>query len=181
MRLRRATSFDIQDDPSEVVCHFLVGHTMRIWLDGDAVPRDVKELVYRASTRLGMEVILVANQSIWIPPGNPGVTCITVREGANIADKYIVEHVAENDIVVTADIPLAASLVGKSAWVIGPRGEEYDPANIASRLATRDLFDAARGAGIELPGPAPYRPKDRHAFAATLDRVITRAKKRAAR
>ncbi len=151
---------------------------MKIWLDGDAVPRDVKEIVYRASSRLGLDVILVANQSLWIPPGNPRITCITVREGANIADKYIVEHVAESDIVVTADIPLAAALVGKAVWVIGPRGEEYDPENIVSRLATRDLFDAARGAGMELPGPAPYRPKDRHAFAATLDRVMTRAQKK---
>ena len=150
---------------------------MRIWIDADAAPREVKELVFRAAARLKMPVVLVANQPIWVPPGNSLFSCITVRDGANIADKYIVDHAESGDLAITADIPLAAQLVDKQVFVIDPRGELYDDRNVAGRLAGRNLFDAARGAGMEFSGPAPYSPKDRIAFASTLDRILTRAMK----
>lgn len=150
---------------------------MRIWIDADAAPREVKELVFRAAARLKMPVVLVANQPIWVPPGNSLFSSITVRDGANIADKYIVDHAESGDLAITADIPLAAQLVDKQVFVIDPRGELYDDRNVAGRLAARDLFDAARGAGMEFSGPAPYSPKDRIAFASSLDRILTRAMK----
>jgi len=150
---------------------------MRIWIDADAAPRDVKELVYRASARLKLPVVLVANQSIWVPPGNSLISGITVTDGANIADKYIVDQSEPGDLAITADIPLAAQLVMKGVFVIDPRGEEFDDRNIAGRLAARDLFDAARGAGMEFSGPAPYSAKDRNEFASSLDRILTRALK----
>lgn len=150
---------------------------MRIWIDADAAPREVKELVFKAATRLKLPVVLVANQSICVPPGNSLFSSVTVRDGANIADKYIVDHAAAGDLAITADIPLAAQLVDKQVLVIDPRGEQFDDRNMAGRLAARDLFDAARGAGMEFSGPAPYSPKDRAAFASALDRILTKATK----
>ena len=154
---------------------------MRIWIDGDAAPREVKEMVFRASARLKLPVVVVANQSIWVPPSNGLITSIAVRDGANVADKYIVEHSTAGDLVITADIPLAAQLVEKKVYVVDPRGEQYDETNVFGRLTARDLFDAARGAGMELSGPPPYSAKNRAAFASTFDRVLTRAIKLANR
>jgi uncharacterized protein YaiI (UPF0178 family) len=147
---------------------------MKIWIDADAAPREVKEMVFRASARLKVEVTLVANQSIWAPK-NSLITSITVRDGANMADKYLVEHASAGDIAITADVPLAADLVAKKVFVIDPRGIEYDDRNVASRLGARDLADAARGAGFELSGPPPYSSKDKSAFASALDRTLTKA------
>jgi uncharacterized protein len=149
---------------------------MKIWIDADAAPREVKELIFKAATRLNLSVVLVANQSMWVPPGSL-FSNVAVPEGANVADKYIVDHAEPGDLAITADIPLAAQLVDKQIYVIDPRGEQYDDHNVKGRLAARDLFDAARGAGMEFSGPAPYSPKDRGAFASTLDRVLTKATK----
>ena len=148
---------------------------MQIWIDADAAPREVKEIVFKASARLKIPVVLVANQSIWFPPSTSLISCVAVRHGANVADKYIVDHAQLGDMAITADIPLAAQLVDKQVLVVDPRGEEYDDRNVVGRLAARDLFDAARGAGMEFSGPQPYNPKDRAAFASTFDRVLTRA------
>jgi len=120
---------------------------------------------------------LVANQSLWIPNANGLISCVAVSDGANIADRYIVAHAVPGDLAITADIPLAALLVDKQVQVIDPRGEEYDDRNVYGRLAARDLLDAARGAGMQLSGPAPYSAKDRKAFASALDRVLTRTMK----
>jgi uncharacterized protein YaiI (UPF0178 family) len=150
---------------------------MKLWIDADAAPRDAKELVFRASKRLGIEVTLVANQSIGVPPGNRLIQVVTVRDGANVADQYIVEHSRPGDVVLTADIPLAAQLVAKEVFVLDPRGEIYDDRNVGARLAARDFLDAARGAGMELSGPRPYSQRDRTSFASALDRVLTRALK----
>lgn len=152
---------------------------MKIWIDADAAPREAKELVYRASQRLDIEVILVANQSIGVPPGNKRIRAVTVRDGANVADRYIVEHSESGDIAITADIPLAADLVAKQVYVLDPRGEVFDDRNVGSRLASRDLLDAARGAGMELSGPRPYSQRDRTRFASALDRILTQAMKKA--
>ena len=149
---------------------------MKIWIDADAAPREVKELVFKSGARLQLQVILVANQTIWVPP-NKLFSAVTVSEGANEADKYMVEKAEAGDLAITADIPLAAQLVAKSVLVINPRGEEYVDRNMAGILAARDLLDAARGAGMDLGGPPPYSPKDRHAFASSLDRILTRALK----
>ncbi len=151
---------------------------MKIWIDADAAPRDAKELVFRASARLKIPIVLVANQSILAPTNSRLVSSVTVRDGANIADRYIVEHAQPGDVAITADIPLAAELVAKEVFVIDPRGQEYDDRNVSSRLAARDLFDAARGAGMEFSGPAPYSAKDKSLFASALDRILTRALKR---
>ena len=151
---------------------------MKIWIDADAAPRDVKELVFRASSRLKIPVVLVANQSLSTPSGSSLISSVTVRDGANVADQYIVQNSTTGDLTITADIPLAAQLVAKQVYVIDPRGEEYDERNISGRLASRDFLDLARGAGMELSGPAPYGPKDRTAFASTLDRVLTKALKK---
>jgi uncharacterized protein YaiI (UPF0178 family) len=148
---------------------------MRIWIDADAAPRDAKELIYRASKRLQIEVVLVANQSIATPPGTRLIRSVTVRDGANVADQYIVEHSESGDVVITADIPLAAQLVAKNVFALDPRGNVFDDSNIGSRLAARDFFDAARGAGMELSGPQPYSQRDRTEFASALDRVLTKA------
>ena len=151
---------------------------MKIWIDADAAPRDVKDLVFRASRRLTIEVTLVANRPTPLPPANRLVNSITVREGADVADRFIATHAQPGDVAITADIPLAAQLVAKDVFVLDPRGELLDDRNIGGRLAARDFLDAARGAGMETAGPKPYSQRDRIAFAATLDRVLTRAIKR---
>lgn len=149
---------------------------VKVWIDADAAPREVKEIVFRAARRLSVEAVLVANQWLTAPPGNPFVVAVRVQGGPDMADRHIAEHAEPGDVAVTADIPLAARLVEKRVTVIDPRGEEYSEENIGERLATRDLMDGLRGAGLlETGGPRPYGPRDRQAFATTLDRVLTRA------
>lgn len=148
---------------------------MKLWIDADAAPRDVKEVVYRAAKRLELETLLVANQRLTVPPGNAYVSTVRVEGGPDEADRYIAEHSEAGDVAVTADIPLAASLVEKGVLVIDPRGEEYTTENVGERLAVRDFMDGLRGAGVETGGSRPYGSKDRQAFAGALDRVLTRA------
>ena len=145
---------------------------MRIWIDADAAPREVKEVVFRAAKRLGIETVLVANQWLTAPSF---VTVVRVEGGPDIADRHIAEHAEPGDVAVTADIPLAARLVEKSVAAIDPRGAEYTEDNVADRLAVRDLMDGLRDAGLQTGGPRPWSPKDKQTFAATLDRVLTRA------
>ena len=152
---------------------------MKLWVDADAAPRDVKEIVFRSARRLQIETILVANQWITTPMGDPLIRAVRVAGGPDVADQHIAEHAEPGDVAVTADIPLASKLVEKKVSVIDPRGVEYDEENVGERLAVRDFMDGLRGAGIETSGPRPYSPKDRQSFAATLDRVLTRALKKA--
>lgn len=147
---------------------------MRLWIDADAMPRDVKEVLFRAAARLELEAILVANQALAVPAGNPAVRSVVVEGGADVADRYIAAHAAPEDVAITADIPLAAQLVGLGLAVIDPRGREYTPENIGEILSARDLMYDLRGAGLAAGGPAAYQPRDRVAFANTLDRVLTR-------
>lgn len=148
---------------------------MKLWIDADAAPRDVKEMVFRAAKRLELETVLVANQRLTPPPGNAFVSAVRVEGGPDVADAYIAEHAAPGDVAVTADIPLAAILVEKRAFVIDPRGHEYTPENVGERLAVRDFMDGLRGANVETGGAKPYGAKDKQAFAGALDRVLTRA------
>lgn len=148
---------------------------LTLWIDADAAPRDVKEIVFRAARRLEMPTALVANQRLQTPPGNPFVTAVRVEGGPDVADRYIAERAEPGDVAVTADIPLASILVEKGVRVIDPRGEEYTPENVGERLTVRDFMESLRGSGVETGGSRPYGPKDRQAFASALDRVLTRA------
>ena len=148
--------------------------TLKIWIDADAAPRDVKELVFRAAKRLGIEVILVANQRLQTPPGNPFVSAVRVEGGPDVADRYIAEHAVAGDLVVTQDVPLAAQLVPREVAVLDPRGEEHTAETIGERLSVRDFMDQARLSGIVTGGPPPYDARARQAFAAALDRALTR-------
>jgi uncharacterized protein YaiI (UPF0178 family) len=148
---------------------------VRLWIDADAAPRDVKEIVFRAAARLQIDTILVANQRVTIPPGNPTVSSVWVAGGPDVADAHIAEHADAGDIAVTADIPLAAKLVEKHVVVIDPRGHQYTSENVGERLSMRDFMEGLRGAGVETGGPKGYNSKDKAAFASSLDRLLTRA------
>jgi uncharacterized protein len=146
---------------------------MQIWVDADACPGEIKELLYRAAERLKIKLTLVANQSMRVPRSD-FIDTLLVPGGANVADRRIVELAAPGDLVVTADIPLAADAVAKGAEAIDPRGELYTDANIGERLAMRNVLDQLRGGGHIGGGPANFGPKDRQAFANQLDRWLVK-------
>lgn len=148
---------------------------MKIWVDADAAPVDVKAIVARAALRLELETVLVANQRLRAPTNNPFVTCLRVAGGPDVADDHIAEHARPGDVAITADIPLAARLVEVGVHTIDPRGTEYTRANIGERLSVRDFMDQLRSTGVETGGPASYGARDKQAFAAALDRILTRA------
>ena len=147
----------------------------RIWLDADACPRDVKEVVFRASGRTGTAVVLVANKAMFTPAGNALVTMVQVSGGADVADDHIVAHAIAGDLVVTADIPLAARLVPLRVVVIDPRGELLDAENIGERLSVRDFMSDVRDTGVLTGGPRAYSPRDKQRFASALDAALQRA------
>jgi uncharacterized protein len=148
---------------------------MRIWIDADAAPRAVKEIVFRAAKRLELETVMVANQRLSAPLNNPFVSAVLVQGGPDMADRHIADHASIGDLVITADIPLAASLVEKRIMVLDPRGELYDEENIRERLSIRDFMESLRGSGVETGGAKPYGAREKQAFAAALDRVLTAA------
>jgi uncharacterized protein YaiI (UPF0178 family) len=148
---------------------------MQIWVDADACPGEIKELLYRAAERLKVKMTLVANQSLRIPRSE-FIQTLLVPDGANIADRRIVELAVPGDLVVTADIPLAADVVAKGAEAIDPRGRLYSQANIGERLAVRNMLDQLRGSGHIDGGPSYFGPKDRQAFANQFDRWMARKK-----
>lgn len=151
---------------------------MTLWIDADAAPRDVKELVFRAAKRLAIPTFLVANQHLAVPRFHPTVHAVVVAGGPDVADRHIAERAVPGDLAVTADIPLAAALVEKGVTVLDPRGQEFGPANIAERLSVRDFMDGLRASGVETGGPRPYGSKDRQAFASALDRTLARLNRR---
>lgn len=151
---------------------------MKIWIDADASPRDVKEIVFRAALRLEIETVLVANHRLATPLNNSWVTAVRVQDGADVADRYIAAQAEPGDVVVTADIPLAAVLVEKGLVVLDPRGEEYSEENVRERLSIRDFMDSLRSTGVDTGGPKAFGPREKRAFAATLDRVLTVATRR---
>lgn len=145
---------------------------MQVWVDADACPGPIKELLFRAAQRTKTKVTLVANQPLHTPPSE-FVDAISVPAGMNVADRRIVELVQPGDLVITADIPLAADVVAKGAQALDPRGELYTDANVGERLAFRNLFDELRGSGQITGGPSNFTAKDRQAFANQLDRWLT--------
>lgn len=144
----------------------------KIWIDADACPRVVKEVIYKESSRNQLEVILVAN-SYLEHPLSPLIKSIKVEMGADVADQYIVDNLDPTDIVITADIPLAAFAVEKEATAINPRGEIYTEENVKERLSMRDFMTSLRDNGFNTGGPAAFGPKDKEAFTNSLNRLIT--------
>ncbi|GMV30880.1 MAG: hypothetical protein AMXMBFR59_30050 [Rhodanobacteraceae bacterium] len=144
---------------------------MRLWVDADACPNVIKDILFRAADRAGVETILVANQHIRTPPSRH-VRSLQVPGGFDAADALIAERVERGDLVVTADIPLAAKVVEKGALALNPRGELYTADSIAQRLSLRNFMDELRGAGIDTGGPAALHARDRQAFANQLDRLL---------
>jgi uncharacterized protein len=149
---------------------------VQIWVDADACPAAVKELLFRSADRTQTRTILVSNQIIRTP-SSPWIESILVPGGMNVADRRIVQLLSAGDLVITADIPLAADAVAKGAAVIDPRGALYDHANIGERLAMRNLMDEMRGAGQIVRGPSNFTAQDRQAFANQLDRWLTASRK----
>lgn len=147
---------------------------MTIWLDGDACPRPVKEIAFRAAARTRIEAILVANRDLRVPR-TPWARAVRVARGFDVADHHILREAAAGDIVITADIPLAAALVPNGVKVLSPRGEVFDEDNIGDRLATRDLLQGLRDLGAVTGGPPPFGEADRRNLASALDRLLTRA------
>ena len=147
---------------------------MRIWVDADACPVAIKEVLYRAAERVGVELTLVANQSLSVPPSRY-IKALRVPGGFDVADRHISERVEAGDLVVTADIPLAADVVAKGALALNPRGQLYTEDNIRERLAMRDMMEELRSAGTVTGGPSALGKKDRQAFANQLDRLLARS------
>lgn len=145
---------------------------MRIWVDADACPRAVKDLVFRTSARRNILVYLVANQPL-SAPFTPLIQVVQVPSGSDSADAYIAEHVHAGDLVITADIPLAAQVVARGAVAVDPRGTIHTADTIGERLAVRDLMEELRWAGVETGGPAAYSAADRQQFAQALDRLVS--------
>ncbi len=149
---------------------------MQIWVDADACPAEIKDLIFRMSQRRQIPACLVANRQMYTPPSSY-ITLVCVPQEPDAADHYIVRHVAPNDIVITADIPLAAASVDKQAQVIGPRGEVFTVENVHERLAVRNLMHDLRSSGLVQGGPAPLKAQDRQKFADALDRAITKGER----
>jgi len=146
---------------------------LKIWIDADACPRQVKEVVYKASTRTSTSVTLVANSFMRVPQGGL-VSLVQVDKGADVADFYIVEHVSHEDLVITADIPLAALIVDKNATALNPRGELYTEENVRERLSVRDFMQDLRDSGLQTGGPPPFGVKDKERFANSFNKELTR-------
>ncbi len=149
---------------------------MRIWVDGDACPAVIKDILFRAAIRTKIPLTLVANQPMHIPRSDL-ITILTVPSGLNVADQKIVELLDPGDLVITADIPLAAHVVNKGGTALDPRGELYTDENIGERLTMRNLMDELRGGGMIGGGPAPFSGNDRQAFANQLDRILAKLRR----
>lgn len=146
---------------------------MKIWIDADACPRAVKDIVFRAAERLQLKVCLVANKGL-AKHHTRLISSVMVPGDPDEADKYIAEHAAASDLVITADIPLAAKIVAKGTVAIDPRGTLYTDDNVGERLSSRDLMQSLRDEGLVQGGPGPFGAADRQRFASALDRTLTR-------
>ncbi|UCV16555.1 YaiI/YqxD family protein [Quatrionicoccus australiensis] len=146
---------------------------MQIWVDADACPGVIKEIIFRAAERRQIQTTLVANQMLRTPPSK-FIRAIQVPSGFDVADAHIVEQVQPGDLVITADIPLASLVIGRGGHALNPRGEMYTTANIRERLAMRNFMEELRSAGVDTGGPAAFGQADRQAFANQLDRFLAR-------
>jgi uncharacterized protein YaiI (UPF0178 family) len=145
----------------------------QIWVDADACPKVIKEILFRAADRMSLTVILVANQPIQVPRSRH-IRSIQVPAGFDVADNYIVQQLETGDLVITADIPLAAEVIAKGGLALNPRGELYTEDNIRQRLNMRDFMDTLRSSGVDTGGPASFNQADRQAFANQLDRLLAK-------
>ena len=145
----------------------------QIWVDADACPRVIKEILFRAADRVGVPVTLVANQALQVPRSRY-IRSIQVGSGFDVADSHIVQQSEAGDLVITADIPLAAEVIAKGCLALNPRGELYTEDNIRERLNMRDFMDTLRGSGVDTGGPPSLSQADRQAFANQLDRLLAR-------
>jgi len=146
---------------------------MKIWVDADACPVVIKEILFKAAERTGTQLTLVANQSVRVPPSR-FIRSVQVASGFDVADNEIVERASAGDLVITADIPLAADVIAKGAYALNPRGEMYTTENIKARLNIRDFMDTLRGSGIDTGGPPALNQNDRKCFADHLDRMLAK-------
>lgn len=146
---------------------------MHIWVDADACPNLIKDILFRAAERVQVTLTLVANQALRTPP-SPYIKSIQVPAGFDVADNKIAQLARHGDLVITADIPLAADVIAKGAHALNPRGEFYTKDTIQERLTMRNLMDQLRGSGINTGGPPPLKQSDRQAFANQLDRFLMR-------
>jgi uncharacterized protein YaiI (UPF0178 family) len=144
---------------------------MDIWVDADACPVVIKELLYKIAQRTKTMVTFVANKPLRIP-NSRFIKLLTVSAGFDIADNKIVEKMQKGDLVITADIPLAADVIDKKGLALNPRGELYTKDNIKSRLYVRDIMETLRSSGVETKGPDPMTQKDKHLFANTIDKIL---------
>lgn len=148
---------------------------MQIWVDADACPVVIKEMLYRAAARVGVQLVLVANRPLRTPP-SPWIRTIQVERGFDVADDHIASSMAAGDLVVTADIPLAAAVVERGGHALNPRGEFYSHDNIRELLALRDFMQALRDSGVDTGGPSAFSQADRQSFANQLDRFLARSR-----
>ena len=149
---------------------------MRIWVGADACPNAIKEILFRAAERARIDLTLVANQPVRTPPSQY-IKALQVPPGFDVADNKIVELTEAGDLVITADIPLAAGVIDKGGHALDPRGETYTKDNIKERLAMRKLMDELRSSGVDTGGPATFGNADRQAFANKLDRFLANSPK----
>lgn len=147
---------------------------MRIWVDADACPVVIKEILFRAAKRTGTQLTLVANQPVQVPPSE-FIRTVQVASGFDVADNEIVKRLAPGDLVITADIPLADEVIEKGGHALNPRGELYSKDNIKARLNMRDFMDTMRASGINTGGPPAISQRDRQEFANSLDRFLARS------
>lgn len=147
---------------------------MKIWVDADACPVVIKEILYRAADRTGVELILVANQPL-STPNSSNIKTVQVAQGFDVADDEIVKRCDSGDLIITSDIPLAAEVIEKGAHALSPRGEMHTKENIGARLNMRDFLDTMRSSGVEMSGgPAAFSQRDKQDFANNLDRFLTK-------
>ena len=148
---------------------------MTVWVDADACPGVIKEILFKAAKRTRVQLTLVANQTVRVPP-SPNINSIRVGAGFDVADNEIVKRVEPGDLVITSDIPLAAEVIEKQALALNPRGELYTLDNVRQKLNMRDFMDTMRSSGIHTGGPSALGKKDRQAFANHLDRYLANLK-----
>jgi len=146
---------------------------MNIWVDADACPAVIKDILYRAANRAQVPLTLIANQMLRVPP-SPWIRALQVPSGFDVADRRIADEAAAGDLVITADVPLAAQVIAKGARVIDPRGDLLDAGNIAERLTMRNFMDGLRSGGVDTGGPAAFSAADRQAFANRLDGILAK-------